>query len=694
MTTPHPTTMRRTRLTLLLAATAAPLAAHPAHAQPRAAPRDPVPRDTAALRAVVVTATRVPVLTAAPTASTTVLDGADLRARGIVSLADALREVPGFAVVQQGSQGGLASLFVRGGQSTYTKVLVDGVPANQPGGQLDLAFLSVDDVERIEVVRGPASVLYGSDAVSGVVQIFTRRGRGPATPRASLRGGSLGTVDADVGVSGAAAGGRASYALGVAHHVSAGTLGDTVVPGPAGATAVSNDFRNTVLSASGGVTPDARSELRAAVRWSDGAYHYPTDFAGRIDPLQDARRDDRRLVLSLDAGRRVTDRVELRLAGGASEMRFRSTNLPTGPADTTRFYSRSASDVFRRTADARVNVYLRPTDVLTAGVELSGQGEDTRGSSSFARGAATESRPFDETRRNAGYYAQWLGQLGGRFTYVASGRVDDNQRFGTFATGRLSAALALPSGTRLRAAAGNAFREPLFSETFSTAFSRGNPSLRPEESRSWEAAVEQTLTVAPLRGVTLGATWFDQRFREMIQFRSIPRGAPASDSVNYVNLAAATARGLELEARAPEIGGLTLGASYTWLRTRVVDPGASASIGFARDSALLRRPAHQAALVAGYRLGHLGTFALTTTYVGSRADQDFGAAGSPRLALAGYTKVDLSADVLVRRAGAGRAPALALTARVDNALDRRFEPVRRYPAPGAVVLLGARVGPR
>ena len=141
-------------------------------------------RDTAGLRPIVVTATRVAVATSAPTASTTVLQGAELRARGVLTVTDALREVPGAAVVQQGSWGGLTSLFVRGGESRYTKVLIDGVPANQPGGQLDLAVLSLDDVERIEVVRGPTSVLYGSDAISGVVQIFTRQGRGPASASA------------------------------------------------------------------------------------------------------------------------------------------------------------------------------------------------------------------------------------------------------------------------------------------------------------------------------------------------------------------------------------------------------------------------------------------------------------------------------------------------------------------------------
>ena len=136
------------------------------------------PADTVELNPVIVTATRFPRSAAAVPAAVTVLRGVELRAQGIHTVFEALRDVPGATVVQTGSFGGQTSLFLRGGQSNYVKVLVDGVPVNQPGGSFDFANLTTDNVERIEVVRGPASVLYGSDAVTGVVQIVTRRGTG------------------------------------------------------------------------------------------------------------------------------------------------------------------------------------------------------------------------------------------------------------------------------------------------------------------------------------------------------------------------------------------------------------------------------------------------------------------------------------------------------------------------------------
>jgi outer membrane cobalamin receptor len=131
-----------------------------------------------------------------------VISGADLRARGVTRVSDALREVPGATLVQSGSYGAVTSLFLRGGESRYTKVLIDGVAVNAPGGSFDFSHLTTDNIDRIEIVRGPASVLYGADAVSGIIQIFTRRGD---ASRVSIgaRGGTYQSLDLEAGVSAA-----------------------------------------------------------------------------------------------------------------------------------------------------------------------------------------------------------------------------------------------------------------------------------------------------------------------------------------------------------------------------------------------------------------------------------------------------------------------------------------------------------
>jgi vitamin B12 transporter len=161
--------------------------------------------DTVTLNTVIVSATKTPTLRSELTQSVTVINGDDLRARGVARVSDALQQVPGVMIAQNGSFGSVASLFMRGGESRYTKVLIDGVAVNQSGGYFDFSHLTTDNVEKIEIVRGPASVLYGADAVTGVIQIFTSAGHGPLSFNASGRGGTYGTIDGDMGLSGSLA---------------------------------------------------------------------------------------------------------------------------------------------------------------------------------------------------------------------------------------------------------------------------------------------------------------------------------------------------------------------------------------------------------------------------------------------------------------------------------------------------------
>ena len=147
-------------------------------------------RDTARVDTIVVSASRLLLSRGALPVATTIIAGDDLRARGIASVGEALREVSSAYVAQAGSQGATTSLFLRGGESKYVKVLIDGVPANEAGGTFDFASLTTDNIDRIEIVRGPASVVHGADAVTGVVQVFTRRGRGPGRTEVEVRAGT------------------------------------------------------------------------------------------------------------------------------------------------------------------------------------------------------------------------------------------------------------------------------------------------------------------------------------------------------------------------------------------------------------------------------------------------------------------------------------------------------------------------
>src|SRR5438105_7487725 len=179
-------------------------------------------QDTARLGTVVVSATKVPQPASTLSQAVTVISGDDLRARGVTRVSDALREVPGASLVQSGSFGAITSLFLRGGESRYTKVLIDGVPVNSAGGSFDFSHLTTDNIERIEIVRGPASVLYGADAATGIVQIFTRRGGPEHRTSIGARGGTYHSLDVDGDASGAYGYGR--FSVGGAHHSTDGIL--------------------------------------------------------------------------------------------------------------------------------------------------------------------------------------------------------------------------------------------------------------------------------------------------------------------------------------------------------------------------------------------------------------------------------------------------------------------------------------
>jgi vitamin B12 transporter len=228
--------------------------------------------DTARISPVVVTATRSPLPAERTPASVTVLTGERLRAEGITTLADALRTVPGLAIVQSGSFGGATSVFIRGGESKYTKILVDGVPMNDAGGAFDLSTLSTDNLDRIEIVRGPASVLYGSDAMAGVVQLFTRRGSGATHGDVAARAGGFGSRDVEASARGGDA--RLSYSVAAAHHATDGFQ------------AFNSGFRQGVGSALVGATLGAFDGSLSA-RFTDRELHFPTNGAGQVVDLVD-----------------------------------------------------------------------------------------------------------------------------------------------------------------------------------------------------------------------------------------------------------------------------------------------------------------------------------------------------------------------------------------------------------------------
>ena len=619
--------------------------------------------DTTVLRPIVVSATRTPIDKQAAPASVTVIRGQDLQSRGIANVADALATVPGLSLVRSGSFGATTSLFARGGESDYVKVLVDGVPLNNPGGSFDFANLTTDNLDRIEVVRGPVSVVYGSDAVAGVVQLFTRRGAGAPRGYADIRAGTFSTIEGSVGVSGGSS--VVGYSLGAANRQTDGAL------------AFNNDYWNRTASGRLSLAPSFAS-VDLTTRRTDASFHFPTDGAGNIVDSNSVRRDHRTIV-GLDASKHLTSRVDLRIVGAASRLDGGSSNQPDSPGDTTGFYSKDDSRIERRSVDLRTDIRAAANATLSLGAAVEREQARNSGSSQFQTFPSSSST-FAAHRTNEAFYAQVVGGLD-RVTYTASGRVDDNGDYGNFVTGRASLALQITPNASVRAAIGNAFKAPAFEETFSSSFTIGNTNLDPERTLSWEASAEYRVASR----LVMSATYFDQRFRDLIQY--VLGDATTDFRGTNENLGAATARGLELDAQAPRLGRFDLGANLTLLRTRVTDAGNGAFGTFVNGDRLLRRPAQSGAVSADFRVAKRSKIGAVVRYVGKRDDRDFNA--DERIELPAYTLLDLSTELSLAPAGRVLAP-LTITGRVENVFDKKYQPAFGFRAPGTTVLVGMR----
>jgi len=605
------------------------------------------PTDTFRLSPLVVTATGVPTPADRLPVTTTVLRGADLQARGIRTVAEALRMVPGAAVVETNSFGSQTSLFLRGGESDYTKVLIDGVPQNAPGGSYDFANLTTDNIERIEVVAGPVSVLYGSDAVAGVVQIFTKRGRGTPHGTISAHGGTYGTLNLGFSVGGG--GDLGSFSLGGSDFTSNGSL------------PLNNHYRNATVNGLFTLRPADHTQAAFSFRYGDALYHFPTDYTG-APTSKFQHQDDRGPTAALDLGQAFSQAVEVHLAGTWHRDNYQYSIVPNDSNDVVNFPFSSNDWVTRQGVTGKAVLHLSSGNVLTAGSVFEHQ----------LMTGTTLGAP--KMRDDGAGFVEVVTGLDRAVSVTAGARIEDNQRFGTYGTYRAGASYRLAERTHLRASVGTGFKEPSLFQNYASGFTVGNPNLKPERVFSWEAGLDQTLG----RGVTVQATYFNQRFRQLIEY-------DGTASVNYFNVPASWARGVEAGVHAGLGTWGALSATYTYLQTRVTAGDTGSTAQFLNGQPLIRRPSHSVTLSGSAALPAGGSVEAEWSYVGRRQDIDFNAGG--RVTLPAYGRVNVSARYPLTLLG-GVASGLSLDARVENALDAHYQEVRGFPARGRTVILG------
>jgi vitamin B12 transporter len=601
---------------------------------------------------VVVTANRLEATPDKVGSSQTVITREQLDRLQQATVFDVLKNVPGLDLSRSGGPGSPASVFIRGANSGQTLVLIDGVEVNDPISttrSFNFADLSTDNIERIEIVRGPQSTLYGSDAIGGVINVITRRGEGRPGISLSIAGGSFGNWQEKLWTGGGTD--RVDYSLGVSRQDTDGISAAAAADG----NSETDGYENTTVSARLGFTPVEKFGVNVIARYTDVSADL--DNAGGVfgdDPNHVG--DQTQLVFRTEAELTLFDDLwhqELGLSVTDIDRDYRNDFDPAHPAEMSE--SRFNGSMIK--IDWQHNLRLAEQNTLTIGLET----EEEKGDSTFFSESeyGPYSSVFEEQSVHAnGYYLQDCIALDDRWFTTLGVRLDNHERFGTKFTWRVTSAfLVEESATTVRGSLGTGFKAPSLYQLFSEY---GSLDLEPEESLGWDAGLEQVL--AGGRG-SVGAAWFANSFDDLLDF----------DPVNYVyeNIAEAQTRGLELFATMQVGENIDLAGNYTFTDTEDKTTGEE----------LLRRARHKWGINANCRFLRKGNLNLDLLYVGRRKDNDFSTWPA--------AVVDLDSYVLANLAGSWKfGDHFQLLGRLENLLDEEYETVWGYGTPGFGGFLG------
>lgn len=594
-----------------------------------------------------VTANRVPTAAEDTGSALTVITGQDLEQRQTRVLSDVLREVPGVAVNRTGPMGALTQVRIRGAEGNQTLVLIDGIEVNDPasGSEYDFAHLLAGDIERVEVLRGPQSALYGSDAVGGVINIVTRRGNGAPSASAAVEGGSFGTA------AGRASAGTGDDRYDVTVSVQGVRSNGVSMADDRLGNSEKDGYRNGTLSAKAAVRPTDNSEIAVVGRTT--RFRTDTDgFVGGRGAVDDGTRTTGTQTFGRVQGKiSVLDGRWEHIAGlsyGRQERDYRDAD----DAITSTYEGRKTK------ADYQTNLSFATgpaAHVLTAAVEH----EDDKGISRSSYSS------FDRSIGSTGLVGQYKLDLFDRLTLTGSVRHDDNDLFRDATTWRGTAAYRIAdSGTKLRASYGTGVKNPTLFELYGyTATYSGNPDLNPEKGRGWDIGVDQALWS---KRVTVDATWFNQRIRDLIT-------GTGRTSVNMPG--ESRIQGFEVGLTVEPADGLTVRGSYTWT-------DGEDSTG----AELVRRPKQLASLNVTYRfLDDRANANLGVVYNGRTSDWAYDAFYNRQV-------VSLTPYALVNLSGSYRlTDTVEAFGRIENLTDRRYQEVWTYGTAGRAGYVGLRL---
>ncbi len=597
------------------------------------------------LEPVVVTATRTPQPQNETLASVTVIDRAEIERRQARSVPDLLRGVPGVAVTQTGGRGQTASIFMRGTNSDHVLVLIDGVKiGSATSGRTPFEDIPIEQIERIEVVRGPRSSLYGSEAIGGVIQIFTRRGGGPLAPRISVGGGTLNTMEVSAGLSGG--GDRGWFDLGANLDRTDGINACRGRSSPSAGCRVEqfdrDRARNLGLSMRAGYAFSDAIELDVHLLRSENRSDFDgSKFAGNVSRSEQQ-------VLGTTATLQPLEPWTLILSGGRSWDQYRV--FFDDPETNVNTYFLDRFDTERDTLSVQNNVAIAEGQLLTLGADY--QDDRVDGTVNYA----------ENSRDNLGVFGEYQGRFGAS-DLTLSLRQDDNEQFGKHATGSAAIGYLFQNAIQVSLSYGTAFKAPSFNDLYYPDY--GNPDLDPEQSRSLEFGVKGLLPLGPEATGRWDLSLYQTEIDDLIAYDSAIMGA--------ANVQEARIRGFEASGEA-RYRDWSLQTNLTLLEPE------NRSSSAARGNLLPRRPEQSFKIDLDRQFDRWSAGA--SLFVAGRRFDDL----ANKVRLDGYTLVDLRAEYDIT-------DELRLQARLENAFDEDYETAYLYNQPGRAFYLTLRYTP-
>jgi len=647
--------MLKKTVLIVLASSIFSLYIHPAENQKREKEVQPLRHD------IVVTATRMETQAKEIASSITVITREELERMKKATILEVLRDVLSVAVIQNGGTGGASSVFLRGANSEHTLIMMDGVVLNDPitpSRSFDLAHFSVEHVERIEILHGPQSTLYGSDAMGGVVNIISRKGEGKPKVHFSSFGGSYDTFSTMAGIDGSFK--SFDYSLGTSYLQTSGlSSASTAYEG----NEEKDGYRNLTLSARFGYHPRNNLDIDFIVRSIDTRSDID-NFGGAHGDDPNNVQDYRALFLKGEIrGLFLKNRWEQKLSLSLVDYHRQHENHADKfhPLDSDR--SEFKSKLWK--LDWQHNLFLHETNTLTFGAEYQQEQGESEYYSESVWGPYSSVFPLRKAHVR-GVYIQDHIRIADQFFTTLGARLDYHSQAGKATTYRIAPAYIInQTGTKLKATYGKGFKAPSLYQLYAPGTSWGpigNEDLEPEKSTGWDAGIEQYLFQNKLM---LAFTYFNNSFKNLIDFDFVQ---------GFINIARAYSQGIEANVKAKLMESILLLASYT--RTEAKDE--------ITGTFLLRRPKDKFTTSLDYSYSSRGNIILSLIYVGTREDMDFSTFTPKRVTLQSYTLLNMTASYSI-------SSSIQIFGRLMNILDEKYEMIKGYGTPGFSIYGGIKL---